>query len=142
MYIEVKRVDDAYHFEAANEDGKVVQMDAAPAIGGHDQGVRPMEMLLMALGGCSGIDIVNILTKQKQTIGALKMGINGQRREKPEPKIFETIEVEFIFEGDLNAQKVNRAVNLSMEKYCSVTKTLEPTAKITYKVVLNGDVIS
>ena len=68
MKISLKRLDDAFHFEAKNEDGRTVYMDAAEKIGGHNQGVRPTQLLLMALAGCSGIDIINILKKQQQQI--------------------------------------------------------------------------
>ena len=65
MVIELKRLDDAFHFEAKDEGGHIIHMDGGVAIGGHDQGVRPMQMLLMGLGGCSAIDIVLILKKTK-----------------------------------------------------------------------------
>ena len=66
MRIVLERIDDAFHFEAKNEDGKIVDIDGAPAIGGHNMGVRPMQLLIMGLGGCSAIDVVLILQKQKQ----------------------------------------------------------------------------
>ena len=68
MKIKLNRLDNAFHFEASNEDGKTVQIDAAEDIGGHNKGVRPMQLLIMGLGGCSGIDVINILKKQKPII--------------------------------------------------------------------------
>jgi putative redox protein len=139
MRINLKRLDSDFNFQAINEDGNSVLIDGAPAIGGHNKGMRPMQLLLSALGGCSAIDIISILRKQKQVIESFDIEVDGDR----EPvgiegySLFKTIEVNFILKGNLDKDKVERAVKLSMEKYCSVTKTLEPTAKITYKVTLN-----
>ena len=141
MRIELNRQNDAVHFEAINEDGKIVQMDGGPAIGGEGKGVRPMQMLLMGLGGCSGIDIVMILKKQKQSIENFSMTIDGERQKDVEPSLFETIQVNFELTGRLDPEKVKRAVSLSMDKYCSVAKTLEKTAKITYSTIVNGEKI-
>ena len=77
MKINVKRVDDAFHFEGKNEDGRTVQMDAAEKIGGRNQGVRPTQMLLMALAGCSAIDVVSILKKQRQPIDDFEIEVEG-----------------------------------------------------------------
>lgn len=138
MRINVKRIDSDFNFEASNEDGNTVLIDGAPAIGGNNKGMRPMQLLLAAIGGCSAIDIVSILRKQKQEVDSFEIEVDGDR----EPvgiegySLFKTIEVNFILKGNIDIEKAERAVKLSMEKYCSVTKTLEPTAKITYKVTL------
>lgn len=139
MRVKVKRIDSDFNFEATNEDGNTVLIDGSPAIGGHNKGMRPMQLLLAAIGGCSAIDIVSILRKQKQEVDSFEIEVDGDR----EPvgiegySLFKTIEVNFILKGNIDKEKAERAVKLSMEKYCSVTKTLEPTAKITYKVTLN-----
>ncbi len=138
MRINVKRIDSNFNFEATNEDGNSVLIDASSYIGGHNKGMRPMQLLLAAIGGCSAIDIVSILRKQKQEVDSFEIVVDGDR----EPigvegySLFKTIEVNFILKGNIDIEKAERAVKLSMEKYCSVTKTLEPTAKITYKVTL------
>lgn len=138
MRINVKRIDSDFNFEASNEDGNTVLIDGTPAIGGNNKGMRPMQLLLAAIGGCSAIDIVSILRKQKQEVDSFEIEVDGDR----EPvgiegySLFKTIEVNFILKGNIDIEKAERAVKLSMEKYCSVTKTLEPTAKITYKVTL------
>jgi putative redox protein len=138
MKIELKRLDDAFHFEAVSETGNVAQMDAGENIGGHNKGVRPMQMLLMGLGGCSAIDIVLILKKQKQVIEDFTISIDGEREKEKEPSLWENIQVHFKFKGQIDKEKAERAVQLSMEKYCSVSKTLEKAgAKITYKVSVN-----
>lgn len=141
MRIELKRLDDAFHFEAISETGNVAQMDAGENIGGHNKGVRPMQMLLMGLGGCSAIDIVLILKKQKQVIEDFTISIDGERQEGKEPSLWETVQVHFKFKGQIDKDKAERAVQLSMEKYCSVSKTLELAgAKINYKVSVNEEI--
>lgn len=144
MKISLKRMDDAFHFEAKNEDGKTVQIDAAETIGGRNQGVRPTQMLLMSLAGCSGIDIVNILKKQKQQIDDFQIEVEGEREDLKEEvaKIFTDINVHFLLKGGIEPGKAKRAVQLSMEKYCSVEKTLRLAgAKIGYKISINGEVL-
>ena len=138
MEIKIKRINDDYKMEAVNELGKSVIMDASSAIGGGDDGARPMELLLMALGGCSGIDIINILKKQKADLQSLQITINGEREPGAVPSLFRKIDVRFSLAGNLDADKVERAVELSMEKYCSVAKTLEKTAAISYQFEIQG----
>jgi putative redox protein len=139
MKINVKRVDDAFHFEGKNEDGRTVQMDAAEKIGGRNQGVRPTQMLLMALAGCSAIDVVSILKKQRQPIDDFEIEVEGEQEDlKDAAKIFTDIKVRFQLKGTIEPEKAKRAVKLSMEKYCSVEKTLRLAgAKIIYKIFLN-----
>ncbi len=139
MKINLKRIDNDFNLEARNDEGNTLLMDGSKEIGGNEKGMRPMQLLLAALGGCSSIDIVSILRKQKQELDSLEIEINGERdvEENKEYSIFKTIEVHFILKGNVDKDKVERAVKLSMEKYCSVGKTLEPTATITYKVTLN-----
>lgn len=138
MRIELKRLDDAFHFEAISETGNIAHMDAGENIGGSNKGVRPMQMLIMGLGGCSAIDIVMILKKQKQIIDSFEISIDGERQPGKEPSLWETVEVHFKLKGTIEKEKAERAVQLSMEKYCSVSKTLEIAgAKITYKVSVN-----
>lgn len=137
MKIELKRKNNAVHFEASNEDGVRVNIDGSPELGGENRGARPMQMLLMALGGCSGIDVVSILKKQRQEITDFHISIEAEREKGKEPALFETIHVRFQLTGNLDKEKVERAVSLSMDKYCSVAKTLEKTAKITYSVSVN-----
>ncbi|HEY4798020.1 MAG TPA: OsmC family protein [Bacteroidia bacterium] len=136
----MKRLDDAFHFEARNEDGRTVQMDAAEKIGGRNQGVRPTQMLLMALAGCSGIDVVNILNKQKQTIDDFQMEVEGEQEDlKDAAKVFTDIKIIFRLDGKLDEAKAKRAVELSIEKYCSVEKTLRLAgAKIGYEIFVNN----
>jgi len=139
--ISLKRIDDAFNFEAKNEDGKIVLMDAAEKIGGRNHGVRPMQMLLMAAAGCAAIDIISILKKQRQKISDFDVAIDGERETpavKGEAAVFNSISIHFKLKGKINVEKAERATELSMEKYCSASKTLRLAgAKITYKVFVN-----
>jgi putative redox protein len=137
MSIRVERTGTGFHFTASNEMGRTVEMDASPAIGGENLGVRPMEMLLCALGGCSGIDVITILKKQKLDPSGFSIKIDGEREQGKEPSLWKNIHAEFSFAGNLEPNKVIRAVELSMEKYCSVAKTLEQTATLTFSIMLN-----
>lgn len=130
--IEINRLNDAFHFEASNENGNKVQIDASPDIGGTNQGMRPMQMLLAAFGGCSAIDIVNILKKQKQPLEDIKITVNGEREEGVVPSVFVKVHAHFRLFGKVDQTKADKAVSLSVEKYCSVAKTLEKTASVTY----------
>ena len=132
MKIELHRLNDAFHLEAVNESGNTVHLDASPAIGGENKGFRPMQLLLAALGGCSTIDIVNILRKQRQDVQDIRISVEGEREPGVEPSLWQTIHVQFTLTGNLDAEKVGKAVDLSMKKLCSVAKTLEKTATITY----------
>lgn len=130
----------AYRFTATNEENNTVNMDASPSIGGEGAGFRPMEILLAGLGGCSGIDVVNILQKKKQAFDKFEVEINGHRDANEVPSLFKDIEVEFRIEGnDIQNEKIISAVQLSMDKYCSVAKTLEKTATIRYTILVNNN---
>lgn len=132
MEINLIRKSGKFNFEAANESGFTVELDAKPAIGGEGKGFRPMEMLLIGLGGCSGIDMVNILTKQKAIIDDIKIKITATRKEEEMPAIFDVINIHFDLYGDLSAQKVERALDLTFEKYCSVSNILSRSATINF----------
>ena len=119
-------------FQATTESGHQVLMDAAPEVGGANLGARPMEMLLMGLGGCSGIDVIMMLQKGGQDVTDCQIEINAQRAETI-PKVYTEIQAHYkVFGKGLSEKKVQRAVELSAEKYCSVSKMLEATAKMSH----------
>ena len=122
--IELARVNGEYGFEATDENGHVVKMDSSPEGGGQNYGVRPMQMLLMGLGGCSAIDVLMILKKQRQDVRDYKMIIKGDREVGKEPSLWKTITIEFHLYGDVDEDKAKKAVELSLNKYCSVAATL------------------
>ena len=122
--IELERVQGDYGFEAKDAAGHTVKMDTSPEGGGTNFGVRPMQMLLMGLGGCSGIDIVSILKKQRQTVDSFSMRIEGDRFAGKEPSLWEKIHIVFELKGKIDPEKARKACELSVDKYCSVAETL------------------
>ena len=132
MRITLERQNQAVHLQAVNEDGAKIDIDGAPSIGGENKGLRPMQLMLAGLGSCSTMDIVSILNKQKQDLTDIQILIDGNREKDKTPSLFEDIHVHFILSGDLDERKVKRAVDLSMNTYCSVSKIIEKTARITY----------
>lgn len=133
MKVHLKRQDQAVHFLGTNSGGKSIHIDSS-AVGPSDsQGVSPMELLLMGIAGCSSIDIVMILEKMRQPLDDLEIIVDGTRPEGIVPRVFTEIHLKFIFTGNLKVDKVEKAINMSLETYCSVSKMLEKTAKITYE---------
>ena len=127
----------AVHLEATNEDNITVQLDGSEKIGGENLGVRPMQLVLMALGGCSSMDVLSILKKMKQQVDAYKVKVLGARDSETVPSVFTSIHVHFILKGNIEESKAAKAIKLSLEKYCSVAKMLEKTANISYDFELN-----
>jgi putative redox protein len=124
IHVEVNRVSNDYGFEGRDASGHTVKMDSSPESGGQDFGIRPMQMLLMGLGSCSGIDIISILKKQKQTVDKFRILIDGEREEGKEATKWKYIKIIFEMKGLIEAEKAKRACALSIEKYCSVAATL------------------
>jgi putative redox protein len=139
--IEIIRIDDDYLMEASNGTGNTLRMDASESIGGHHQGFRPMEMLLAAVGGCSSIDVINILKKQKQSIDSFAVSVEAEREKVEQHTEFRKIRLVFKIDGEVKAENALKAIQLSYDKYCSVSKILEHTAEISSKLILNGEEI-
>ena len=137
MEINLIRKSGKFNFEATNSGGFSVELDANPAIGGTGKGFRPMETLLVGLGGCSGIDMVNILTKQKEDLKDIKINIKATRREDETPAIFENIDIQFNLFGELSVAKVERALQMTFDKYCSVSNILGRSATIKFTYTIN-----
>lgn len=134
----VSRVHGEYGFEARDQSGKQINMDTSPDHGGENYGVRPMQSLLMALGGCSGIDIVSILKKQRQELKDLTLQITGEREKDKVPALWVKVHVSFIMSGQIDMEKAKYAAALSIDKYCSVAETLRRAGcEISWDVVLD-----
>ena len=119
-------------FEAIADSGHKVMMDASPAVGGDNRGSRPMELLLMGLGGCSSIDVTMMLEKSRQNVSDCKAVIEAERADAV-PAVFTSIHVHFIVTGKgLSDKHVERAVKLSAEKYCSASIMLAKAVEITH----------
>ncbi|MDX6748730.1 OsmC family protein [Geminicoccaceae bacterium 1502E] len=113
-----------------------VVMDASPANGGKGIGASPMELLLLGTGGCTGIDVVSILKKMRQKVTGCSVELEGERPDE-HPKVFTGITMRFIVEGHgLDRAKVERAVQLSAEQYCSASIMMGKTAEIRREVVI------
>lgn len=112
--------------------GHALVMDGDPSAGGQNTGVRPTELLLLGLGGCSGMDVVSILKKKKQDVTSFEINVKSKRAEDY-PKKFTEITLEFVVKGkNISEEAVRKAIDLSMNKYCSVKATLEGSAKINF----------
>jgi len=119
-------------FEGTPDSGHRVIMDSSPDFGGQDQGIRPMEMLLVGMGGCTSIDVMNILEKSRQDVMGCVAEIAAERAET-EPKVFVRMHVHFKVTGrNLDPARIARAIELSAEKYCSASIMLGKTAEITH----------
>ena len=133
--IHLKQIDQDYQFQTTDEAGQQITMDIPVDQGGHGNGVRPMQALLSALGGCSGVDVVMILNKQKETLDHYEMVITGERAVGKEPALWETVHVVFKLKGSMTKEKAEKACALSIDKYCSVAATLRAAgAVITWEV--------
>ena len=123
---------DHMSFVGESDSGHSIVMDGAPEAGGRNLGVRPMEMLLLGLGGCTVFDVVSILHKSRQQISDCEVEIEAERADEI-PKIFTHIHIHFIVSGrGLDEKKVSKAVSLSADKYCSASRMLEKAASITH----------
>ncbi len=139
MRVELNRKNEAFHFEAKGASNISINIDGSPDIGGVNAGARPMELLLMGLGGCTAIDMLLILKKQRQVVEDISIVIDGEREkiEGTEMNPFKIINLHYILKGNLSEEKVIKAINLSMEKYCSATAQFSHTAKITHTFEIN-----
>jgi putative redox protein len=129
---------DHMSFVGESASGHSIVMDASPDDGGRNLGLRPMETVLLGLGGCTAIDVMLILQKARQQVEDCVVDISAERAAEV-PKVFTKIHLHYRVKGrDLSAKQVERAINLSAEKYCSVTKMLEKTAQMTHDFELLG----
>ncbi|RLD27528.1 MAG: OsmC family peroxiredoxin [Bacteroidetes bacterium] len=121
-------------FESDNPRGRTLFMDASEEFGGSNSGLAPKAMMLSSLAGCSGLDVISVLNKMKVTIDDFNMIVEGELTEE-HPKHYHTVTVDYHFYGNnLNENKINKAVNLSVEKYCGVMEMFRQFAKVTTKV--------
>ena len=123
---------DHMSFVGESGSGHSVVMDGAPDVGGRNMGVRPMEMVLLGLGGCTSFDLVLILQRQRQAVADIQVEIEAERADKA-PRVFTKIHVHYVVKGsDLDPKKVERAVNMTADKYCSVSIMLSASVEISH----------
>ena len=137
MKIKLCRLNDNFLFEGYNEQGNKIKLDNTTLP--QAEGASPMEAVLIAVAGCSGIDIIAILKKQRQQITNFSIEVEGERMQVDEAKPFKSIHLKFIIDGEVEPRKALKAAELSFEKYCSVSKSLNPDIKISYEAVINGN---
>ncbi len=126
-------------FEGNSGSGHQVLMDSSPEVGGENKGIRPMEMVLLGLGGCTGIDVVSILNKMRIPFDSFEIEVLGKRA-ADHPKVYEHVTTRYAFAADAQyADKIIRAVSLSQEKYCSVSAMVAKSAHIDAEVYINGE---
>jgi putative redox protein len=127
---------EARTFLGESGSGHSIVMDGAPEAGGRDLGIRPMETLLLGMGGCTAFDVVHILEKSRETVADCVLEMEADRA-PDDPKVFTQIRLRYLVRGqNLSREKVERAVHLSAEKYCSASIMLGETAEITHEVVI------
>ncbi len=137
-HIELNRVEGDFGFVAKDARGHTIKIDTSLETGGTNFGVRPMQLLLMGLGGCSGIDIMTILKKQRQTVEDFSIKIDGEREKGQDATLWENVHIVFELKGNIDSDKAYRACELSMEKYCSVAATLRGAGtQIKWEVKVN-----
>ena len=118
----------------ATKSGCAIVIDAEPQHGGQGAGPRPMELLLLALGGCTGMDVISILRKKRQDVTSLEVRVKGTRAAE-QPRRYEEIEVEFVVWGrNISEAAVARSIELSHDKYCGVTATLNAPVRTSYRI--------
>ena len=132
MKIELKRLNDAVHFECTSEEGLRAETDGSPDIGGENKAPRPMQLLLMAHASCSAIDVVHLLKKMRQPLTDIRVVADGERTTDEVPAVFTKIHLHYILSGQLDEKSAEKAIRLSTDKYCSVGAMLSKTAEITW----------
>jgi uncharacterized OsmC-like protein len=138
--VSLHRTEKPMRFEASGSNGWKLQFDADPSIGGTDRGARPMEALLMSLAACSAIDVVMILEKMRQEIEDFDIKIEAEREAVGDAKVYKKIIMTFVLTGQIEVKKLKRAIALSVEKYCSVSRMIEAVAEIQWRYNLNGKI--
>lgn len=123
-------------FTGVTPSGHEIKMDAAPEVGGENTGARPTELVLNAVAGCTGIDLISILHKMRLNPTAFQMDVKGERADD-HPRRFTSINIHYALEGELPEDKVVRAIQLSKDKYCSVSHSLNAEITATYSI--NGE---
>lgn len=133
MTLSLERINDAIQFRGMNG-----SYDVTIASSDDQEGLSPMEMTALSVVGCSSIDILTILEKQRQEIDDFNAEIDAERADDP-PRVFTDLHLHYVFSGDVDPDKVRRAITLSLDKYCSVSNMVDQTATITYAFTVNGD---
>lgn len=136
MEVKVKHIKEM-HFQAEGSAKTLTHIDTSTVSGGNGMGASPMELVLMAIAGCSGMDVVSILEKMRVKYARFEISVQGERAAE-HPRVFTDVEVVYKFWGEeLPEDKLGRAVTLSLDKYCSVANMIDKVANLTYRIEVN-----
>lgn len=138
MKVRLEQVGAAAFSAKAGESGAELVLDGKPEIGGEGRGMRPTELFLTGLAGCAAMDVVHILRRQREPLDQLAIEIEGDKSPGA-PSRFTAIRITFIARGPVDRHKLERAVALSVEKYCTVRNTLDPALELTWRAALEGE---
>ncbi len=141
--ITAKLAEKDFGMDIADNEGHTIRMDIPVAQGGKGTGFRPMQAVLASLCGCSAVDVISILSKQRQHLEHFVIEVDGEREKDKDLALWQQVDLVFKLEGDIEPAKAYRAVDLSVMKYCSVAETLRLAgASINFKVMLNGSEVN
>lgn len=139
MKIVVQRTPDGGHAIAQDEAGNAVAMYLPDVAGGAGTGIRPMQMLVMGVGGCTAVDVLMILRKQRQEVTDFRIEIDAQREPDKEPSLWQTVHLVYYFKGNVTLEKAQKAIDMSIQKYCSASETLRIAgANITWEAIIES----
>ena len=138
MDVTVRRIDDGFRFEGKGDRVGTIVMDNGVNSGGKGEMPSPLQAFLMTMGGCSGIDVVSILEKSRQSIDNLEIELHADRVKRGFISPFEKVHVHFKMDGEIDPAKASRAVKLSLEKYCTVSHMVQMAFGISASVSVNG----
>lgn len=139
MKIVVQRTPDGGHAIAQDEAGNAVTMYLPDVAGGAGTGIRPMQMLVMGVGGCTAVDVLMILRKQRQEVTDFRIEIDAQREPDKEPSLWQTVHLVYYFKGTVTLEKAQKAIDMSIQKYCSASETLRIAgANITWEAIIES----
>jgi putative redox protein len=132
MKVHLRRVNDTVLFEAQNERGHTIRIEGSQKIGGHNAYPSPTELLLMSQAACTAIDVVELLKKMRQQLAHIEVETEGQRAQDQVPKIFTQIHLHYILYGTIDPAKAEKAISMSIKKYCTISKMIDQVARITH----------
>ena len=132
MSLKLNLIEEPFVFEVKNEDGAICLIDGSPEIGGKNKGLRPMQLLASSIAGCASIDILLILRKQKIELTHFSIEIDSKRADAV-PAIYEEINLIFTVNKEVNKEKLERAIKLTLEKYCSVSSSLKEDINVIFE---------
>lgn len=130
------RFNEGMQFVGSSDSGHSVLMDTDPKVGGFDSAARPLEMVLIGLGGCTGMDVVSILRKMKEDFHNFEILIEAEKKEE-HPKSLERVVLKYRVWGEVNEENFIKAIELSLDKYCTVANTLKPAIELEYQYRIN-----